>query len=945
MKLFSFLIMLILSCFYPQAIQASEDISLADECSAEKKMKTLIRKGIMTKELCLEVLEKDRTDDTNTARILDKAGIKLVITGNLYELGEHYNGAKYNYKCPPKEVKSLTSTTPTATPTPEALDTKFGNFPIFLKKLQERLKTETGSDTIAGQVKGYADGVRYIGTAFDNLVEAEIIKSGNAAHKTSFDKYHCEIVDGANPPYTDMLNITQYRNRYLALSRAETLQTALKKALSSKGAVITFKEAIGFSSGTPIDQDGISYDNVSIETGKPSVGCCDNRRGALASFEIPTIADSVKVKPIYLTPVFNAVEEAVTKKMLKTAAKTFISDFKSFINNSTDSDLKTLIGAATTKTHILTDDMLKEAGWSSPKLATGTYTIIDHSTTLTTELIYTKTYAQVNSFISSKWGVTPSKNYEKTMANYMTYLFWACFKGTCSFTPDQFDLHAFYADGKLTDKYTLSSVSYLDLYKAVIAEQPEASYNLGIKTIKLKDYLLTKAKFEEANPGIDYYKNSAIVNFVALVSPPSNLKSFGYDKTLKMVFPATNIDIKKGISEYRTSVITKAKVSNTSAFSKLSEATATKLADYLVSMFLRKIDPENGATQSATAYDVEIHTTKGKAYLIEPVTTTNKLYLAKAIKEKDPRAPYIGFDNSSIPGYVVPTASASSAVVYAKQYPAIDGTLAGTEIFSYFDLREAYAEMLVDANKTTPLYRYMAQSVPTKHITGIKMETKTLEELSGNYSGKGYFHTACGTGTKYNSTDKKFNYKSWWQPITELDYTHYYTLPKTSSPFNMIQLKRLHAYLIDSCQDCSCLWGKTADEIVSKLNSATKYDFSGWTTKYTGVGTSKEGELIVGTDKTYNTTMCLFSPIVPLGHYIGEGGQTFTPKTVIPPSASCGIIEVAKLAVPDSKDVVTNTTEIDEIYKACNGTTTFAKTFPWSRKKCDAAGAKTKSCN
>jgi hypothetical protein len=147
----------------------------------------------------------------------------------------------------------------------------------------------------------------------------------------------------------------------------------------------------------------------------------------------------------------------------------------------------------------------------------------------------------------------------------------------------------------------------------------------------------------------------------------------------------------------------------------------------------------------------------------------------------------------------------------------------------------------------------------------------------------------------------------------------------------------MYAYLIDKCQDCNCLWNKSAEEILAKLTGpdTIPMDFSGRTKPYTNIGT-KFGKLTHESTKGFNKTMCLYSPPVPLAHFAGEGKNPIKPVIVNPPQAKCGIIEAAKLAVKD--DVVSDTNKINTIYNFCVKNN-FAKDFPWTRKKCKDNGA------
>jgi hypothetical protein len=295
--------------------------------------------------------------------------------------------------------------------------------------------------------------------------------------------------------------------------------------------------------------------------------------------------------------------------------------------------------------------------------------------------------------------------------------------------------------------------------------------------------------------------------------------------------------------------------------------------------------------------------------------------------------PDIKLIDATVPGdplkYITPTNAASISPGHVF------------EPFTFFDFKAAYANFLKSSNKNIDFFKYMAQPVPTKHVTAVTLSTFNLASQSGGtVTGKGYFHHACGSGNRYDNSQKKFMYENYWGALsafTTAQMQEFVKLPPKHSPFNPIKLKNMYAYLIDKCENCNCLWDKSAKEIIAKLTSAdtVAMDFSGRTVKFTAAG-SNDGKLSHKNSNGYNRTMCLYSPPVPLAHFAGEGGNPIKPVIVKPPEAKCGIIEAAKLAVKD--DVVSNTNEINTIYNFCVKNN-FAKDFPWTRKKCKDNGA------
>lgn len=849
---------------------AQTEPNLEEECSDEKKMKALIRREIMTKDLCLNL-----TDDK----------LKLVITGATYDLGEHYQKSKYNYVCPPTLTSGNGGTaTPTATATAASvINADFKNFPKFFKQLA----TVASSSAITGDVTGYADGVVYVGTGFDDAISKGTLtgKVLSSTDKPIFDTNRC--IDKSKHTSAIRKVLSDYRNYYLANARAEFLKNQLITKINAqqvKNLTLTAK----------------SVTSPELCTGAGDfIGCCRYRRGAVADFNLPKLSDQVKVKKVYMAPVFNAPEtEALSKTMIKTAVSTFVKDLKDTINASTDSDLKTLIASATVSFKALTAEAKKEALITDQSA----YYIKISGSLLTSDIVFSKTLAQVNSYISTKWGVTPAKSYEKAMTNYMVAYFWACFKDNkCTYYPEENDIYIINSRPETKTTIDLKAKSYIEIKKSVLLANRGAYFVVNGIPIDLS--------------ATDYKGTHPIKHFYTKVPIPKTIQYANYTSgTAPVLVQIEKTSLKTEYENYKATILAYVKIKNDTAFSKLVDPLATDVANFFASAAIRNYE----ATESPPAFTLDTTLKVYSGNIISNnnyYTTTNLQKAANLMDSEIPSA----YGNNLIVSLITDFKSSSPSQ--------------GTEIFSYMDFKDAYAEMYVTTNKDKNLYKYTAQAVPTKYIAGVKVNTGEISDQTGNVDGKGYFHTACGSGLRWDKTLKKFKYYHWWNALSETEVPNFYKLPTKVSPFNMKKLKHLYAYLIKSCKDCSCIWGKTSSEIVTKLASSdtTHMDFSGTTTTYSAKG--NDFELILGDKLTYDTEMCLFSPIVPLAHYAGEGEQSFTPKTIVPPKVECQMIELAKKAVPTES--VTADADVQKIYDYCIGTTGgFATKFPMTESDC-----------
>jgi len=175
----------------------------------------------------------------------------------------------------------------------------------------------------------------------------------------------------------------------------------------------------------------------------------------------------------------------------------------------------------------------------------------------------------------------------------------------------------------------------------------------------------------------------------------------------------------------------------------------------------------------------------------------------------------------------------------------------------------------------------------------------------------GFYHRVCKTGVfienDKNAKATEFYYQSRYRNVKstytlskpkedDAPYFRSFDIPNPSKKlssmansfptFNLIQLKRPTAYLIkNNCGDCSCLksgnlTGQTLRSIMSD-SQTERIDFSRGYTRYNKSGKDK----VAGTtgpyaEKSISITAkgeyCLFSPIVPQSHDVGEGSSEDT---------------------------------------------------------------------
>lgn len=317
-----------------------------------------------------------------------------------------------------------------------------------------------------------------------------------------------------------------------------------------------------------------------------------------------------------------------------------------------------------------------------------------------------------------------------------------------------------------------------------------------------------------------------------------------------------------------------------------------------------------------------------------------------------------------------------------KQAPP---SVPATTIMSFMDFSEAYAEglnILAGGSKTNLDYKHrgntlnkdesrfnensytnIEKSILSKMYKPVPktakrvfytpdLITSTVKQNSTKYTG--FFHRACKTGVLMAPKDKEFYYQSRYKEVKsnydirnnikarDKIYFDTYQIPHPENKmsghgnkfpsFNLIQLKRPTAYLINNCADCSCLktgnlTGKSLKDLVA---SATRIDFSyGYTLKEDNY---KEKEF---TGFTQSDDLCLFSPIVPQSHDVGEGSSEelhsdedhdHNENEYLKDVFACPMIDALYLDSADAKTIADknlNADQIESILQSCKEVSVF----------------------
>lgn len=361
-------------------------------CTNVDKKRWLVRKGVMTKDLCLS------TKGDN---------LKVNIVGELFKLGsEYYDARKYTTEgtiCPPKTDKPLKNPTPEMSwgTYTKKTQSKFSLFRKFLIKLHSELtvrnnkkkKSNPSAALTPEELKfditstGYADGVRNLRTVLDKEIlhilgkaESEDYKeiykyvtqekvnayntmlgSAGAQHKISFPispedyrKIACHPDLGTTsgavyakvPKYIFKNFLTPMRNVVLAKNRASTLVNGI----FTKDQLKVYSKNKVIERGKYALQSKIKIaNNPKIQNGgKACYGYCEGHRGAKLDIKIPTLKEVVKIekKETIAFPIaFNTPSSAKQITFNKMAIKQFFNDvtksalkddkgtgFKSFLN-------------------------------------------------------------------------------------------------------------------------------------------------------------------------------------------------------------------------------------------------------------------------------------------------------------------------------------------------------------------------------------------------------------------------------------------------------------------------------------------------------------------------------------------------------------------------------------------------------------------------------------
>lgn len=360
----------IISNLFNTASQAQEkEYYFNVGCDDVSKIDLLIRKGIMTKNLCLTA---------------NKTKLELILQGNSYALGQYlpnpeltnyYQGttklsckdqsfqnedAEFKKEYFKKMLNKITNRSQIATNNfPEK---EFKNLALFLKYYTKRVneimklsdEASIDSKNITIKAYGYADGVRNTDETYDSYVLNRLCNDKDLAEGKRSNLYDLikQNIPAANSPYEFFKSAknsdekaferSKIRNVYLAKMRADNLSNKIKgivepsidPGLGIKGVV---KEP--------------SYAEISEGEGKlnPSfknncVGYCQMRRGAKVEINIPGIQNDLDpVDPVYnsISAYFNSPYSQDQLTMNKFAIKRLVEDYGKWLfdNSNENSDV------------------------------------------------------------------------------------------------------------------------------------------------------------------------------------------------------------------------------------------------------------------------------------------------------------------------------------------------------------------------------------------------------------------------------------------------------------------------------------------------------------------------------------------------------------------------------------------------------------------------------
>lgn len=313
--------------------QNTNNGEIKTSCTNVDKKRWLVRKGVMTKDLCLSTNE-----DT----------LKVNIVGELFKLGsESYDLMKFTAEsgiCPPR-VDDKSKVTGTEKKEKTNLYSRFAFFRSFLKKLHAELVKRNSKKPVSERLSpeelkfnisstGYADGVRNLRTVFDkeimealsntqsedfkelskyltqekvnnyNQLQAEFPESkiGFPLTPEDYKKIAChphlsnsnEVYFGKIPIFIYKNFLTPLRNVRLANARASTLVNAI---FNTEELALYSANEIKTRDKYPLKADIKIANDPRINNGLPiCYGYCEGFRGAKVDIKIPTLKEVAKLE-------------------------------------------------------------------------------------------------------------------------------------------------------------------------------------------------------------------------------------------------------------------------------------------------------------------------------------------------------------------------------------------------------------------------------------------------------------------------------------------------------------------------------------------------------------------------------------------------------------------------------------------------------------------------
>jgi hypothetical protein len=330
-------------------------------CTEVAKKRMLVKKGIMTRDLCLS------TNNNN---------LKVNITGKLFKLGSYtYDRLDKTIDgtiCKNKSGVSPNSTSATATVIPNE---NFRLFRIFLKELREKINLERKNNQDSKDkepvnyvvaASGYADGVRYLATVFDSEIYKILNDPSHELYKELTSYVSQAAVTNFNNDYKDIqLNYPLTSENFYSLACHDEIEnpngtyakrlyrdflTPLRNYLLARERARTLFELIFYDDTKKIPAINLSINPPAISarianssennTGRGGCyGYCNGHRGAKLDISIANLSTVVSIKKdetMKFPIAFNSPSSAQQVVLNDKAVKQHFDEISSYLKEKGD---------------------------------------------------------------------------------------------------------------------------------------------------------------------------------------------------------------------------------------------------------------------------------------------------------------------------------------------------------------------------------------------------------------------------------------------------------------------------------------------------------------------------------------------------------------------------------------------------------------------------------